>query len=91
MITPHSLETVPGIIVEHLVCILHHTETHVPLRTYTLQQVTPLSKHTSFLPHHLAQSDCLAADRHGQGDTRLTLTPSVIPNSNYVIMVTDSN
>jgi hypothetical protein len=33
------------------------------------------------------QSDCLAADRQGQGDTRLTLTPSVIPNSNYVIMV----
>jgi hypothetical protein len=42
-----------------------------------------------FLPHYLAQSDCLAADRQGQGDTRLTLTPSVIPNSNYVIMVND--
>jgi hypothetical protein len=40
-----------------------------------------------FLPHYLAQSDWLAADRKGQGDTRLTLTPSVIPNSNYVIMV----
>jgi hypothetical protein len=38
---------------------------------------------------YLAQSDCLAADRQGQGDTRLTLTPSVIPNSNYVIMVND--
>jgi len=25
----------------------------------------------------------------GQGDTRLTLTPSVIPNSNYVIMIGD--
>jgi hypothetical protein len=25
----------------------------------------------------------------GQGDTRLTLTPSVISNSNYVIMVSD--
>jgi hypothetical protein len=24
-------------------------------------------------------------------DTRLTLTPSVIPNSNYVIMVSDRN
>jgi hypothetical protein len=24
-----------------------------------------------------------------QGDTRLTLTPSVIPNSNYVIMASD--
>jgi hypothetical protein len=38
---------------------------------------------------YLAQSDCLAADRQGQEDTRLTLTPSVIPNSNYVIMVSD--
>jgi hypothetical protein len=34
-------------------------------------------------------SICLAADRQSQGDTRLTPTPSVIPNSNYVIMVTD--
>jgi len=41
------------------------------------------------LPHYLAQSDCLAADRQGQGDTRLTLTPSVIPKSNYVIMAGD--
>jgi hypothetical protein len=40
-------------------------------------------------PHYLAQSDCLAADRQGQGDTRLTITPSVIPNSNYVIMESD--
>jgi hypothetical protein len=40
---------------------------------------------------HPAQSDCLAADCQGQGDTRLTLTPSVIPNSNYVIMVSDWN
>jgi hypothetical protein len=31
----------------------------------------------------------LAADRQGQEDTRLTLTSSVIPNSNYVIMVSD--
>jgi hypothetical protein len=37
----------------------------------------------------LAQSDCLAADRQGQGDTRLTVTPSVIPNSNYIIMVSE--
>jgi hypothetical protein len=59
--------------------------------------ITPLSQHTSFLPHYLAQSDCLAADRNGQGKcgggghTRLTQTPSVIPNSNYVIMVSDWN
>jgi hypothetical protein len=31
------------------------------------------------------------ADRQGQGDTRLTLPPSVIPNSNYVIMVSYLN
>jgi hypothetical protein len=30
-------------------------------------QITLLSQHTSFLPHYLAQSDCLAADRQGQG------------------------
>jgi len=41
------------------------------------------------LPHYLPQSDCLAADRQGQGDARLTLMPPVIPNSNYVIMVSD--
>jgi hypothetical protein len=46
-------------------------------------------QHTYFLPHYLVQSDCLAADRQGQEDTRLTLTPSVIHNSNYVIMVSD--
>jgi hypothetical protein len=39
--------------------------------------------------YYLAQSDCLAANRQGQGDIRLTLTPYVIPNSNYVIMVSD--
>jgi hypothetical protein len=48
-------------------------------------------QHTTFLPHYLAQSDSLAADRQGQGDTRLTLTPSVIPKSNNVIMVSDWN
>jgi hypothetical protein len=41
--------------------------------------------------HYLAQSDCLAADRLGQRDTRLTLTPSVICNANYVNMVSDWN
>jgi hypothetical protein len=45
------------------------------------------------MPYYLAQSHCLAAERQGQGqeDTRLTLTPSVIPNSNYVIMISDWN
>jgi hypothetical protein len=41
----------------------------------------------SFLPHYLAESDSLAADR--QGDIRFTLTPSLFPDSNYVIMVSD--
>jgi hypothetical protein len=35
------------------------------------------------------KSDCLSSDRQGQGDTSLTLTPSFIPNSNYVIMVNE--
>jgi hypothetical protein len=47
--------------------------------------------HTSFLPHYLAQPECLTADRQGQGDTRLSLTPSVILTFNYVIMVSDWN
>jgi hypothetical protein len=33
--------------------------------------------------------NCVLEDQ-GQGDTRLTLTPSVIPNSNYVIMVSET-
>jgi hypothetical protein len=48
-------------------------------------------QHTSFLPHYVAQSECLPADCQSQGDTRLALTPSVLPNSNYVIMVRDWN
>jgi hypothetical protein len=56
-----------------------------------VQQITPLSQHTRFLPHSVAQSDRLATDRQGQGDTRLTLTPSVIPSSNYVIVVSAWN
>jgi hypothetical protein len=59
--------------------------------TYTHTLCTWLSQHTSFLPHYLAQSDYLAANRQGQRDTRLTQTPSVIPNSNYIIMVSDWN
>jgi hypothetical protein len=50
-----------------------------------------IKKVTSNVQSVPRQSDCLAADRQDQGDTRLTLTPSVIPNSNYVIMVSDWN
>jgi hypothetical protein len=49
------------------------------------------SPHNPLLSHYFAQSDCLTADRQGQGDTRLTLTPSVTLNSNSVIMVSDWN
>jgi hypothetical protein len=81
---------VPGIVVEHLVYILHHTETHVPLATYAVQQITPLSQHTSFLATLLG-SICLFGNRPpGPGVTRLILTPFVIPNSNYVIMVIET-
>jgi hypothetical protein len=56
----------------------------------TIQKVTRnVSKCSPPVSGHPAQSDCLAADRQRQGDTRLTLTPSIIPNSNYVIMVSD--
>jgi hypothetical protein len=54
-------------------------------------QVTPLSQQTYFFPQYLVQSVCLAPDRQGQGGTTLRLTPSVIPNCNYVIMVSDWN
>jgi hypothetical protein len=39
----------------------------------------------------LGSSDCTAADRQGQGNTTPTLTPSVIPNSNYVIIENNWN
>jgi hypothetical protein len=55
----------------------------------TIQKVVSNVQSVSRQSHYLAQSDCSSTDRQGQGDTRLTLTPSVIPNSNYVIMVSD--
>jgi hypothetical protein len=55
-------------------------------------EVSLVGKHTFIdTPHYLAQSDCLAVDRQGQGNTRLTLTPSVVPNSNDVIIVSHWN
>jgi hypothetical protein len=53
--------------------------------------ITIQYRNRSFLPQYkyLVQSDFLAADRQTQVDTRLELTSSVIPNSNYVIMVSD--
>jgi hypothetical protein len=49
-------------------------------------KVSPASLQT-----FIDKTKCVPEDRQGQGDTRLTLTPSVIPNSNYVIMVSDWN
>jgi hypothetical protein len=42
---------------------------------------------------NIQRTPCQSPDIHhqGQGDTRLTLMPSVIPNSNYIIMVSDWN
>jgi hypothetical protein len=54
-------------------------------------QLTIAIQNTYFLPHYLAKSKCLAADRQSQEDTRLTLTPYVISNSNYVTMVSDGD
>jgi hypothetical protein len=39
--------------------------------------------------NYLTQSDGFAAYHQGQGDTKLPITPSVILNSNYVIMISD--
>jgi hypothetical protein len=50
----------------------------------TIQKVT--SNVQSVPPLNLTPWQPTARAR---GDTRLTLTPSVIPNSNYVIMVSD--
>jgi hypothetical protein len=57
------------------------------VRVYAVQHNTIIT--TRVFPASLLDSICLAADLHGQWDTRLTLKPSVIPNSNYVIMVCD--
>jgi hypothetical protein len=55
---------------------------------FLIQGDQKLSVHLNITIHnYLTQYDCLAADRQGQGDIRFTLMPSVIPNSNYVIMV----
>jgi hypothetical protein len=77
--------------------LFHHPTSGLPKMAakephfYAGWSKSPCAQHTSFLPHYVAQSDCLAADHQGQGDRRLKLTPSVIPNSNYVIMVSDWN
>jgi hypothetical protein len=79
---------------QFLLCMFLHTgwsKTFCSPDDYNTESY--MEKHASFLSKYvyLTQSDCLEADRQGQGDIRLTLTPSVIPNSNYVIMVSDWN
>jgi hypothetical protein len=44
---------------------------------------------TAILQTFIHTPNCVL--EHRQGDTRLTLMPSVIPNSNYVFMVSDWN
>jgi hypothetical protein len=43
----------------------------------------------SSLPHYMSQYGRMAGDRQDQGDTRLRLTPSVILNCNYIIILRD--
>jgi hypothetical protein len=50
----------------------------------TIQKVT---SDVQSVPHQ--SPDCLVADLRYQWDTRHALTPSVIHNSTYVIMVSD--
>jgi hypothetical protein len=73
------LETLTGVLKDKNIQGDQKVSVHLMI---TIQKVT-----SNVQSVHLAQSDCLAADRQGQGDTRLTLTPSVIPNSNYVTMI----
>jgi hypothetical protein len=56
----------------------------------TIQNVSYTGSTTHVCLASLLGSICLAADRQGQEDTRLTLTPSVLPNYNYVITVSET-
>jgi hypothetical protein len=66
------------------------TRATVIAQTHLLLPYTGWPKYNT-IQYYLLQSDCLAADRQSQRDTRPTLTPSVIPNSNYVVTVSDWN
>jgi 6-phosphogluconolactonase/glucosamine-6-phosphate isomerase/deaminase len=52
----------------------------------TTQKVT---SNVKIIPSILGSVKLLGSRPPGPGDTRLTLTPSVIHNSNYVIVVSD--
>jgi len=56
--------------------------------TYILQGDKKVSVHLVITKQKVT-SNVQNVTHHGQGDTRLTLTPSAIPNSNYMIMVGD--
>jgi hypothetical protein len=68
-----------------------HTEELQGDQKVSVHLMIIIQKVTSNVPSVPRQSADMAADRQGQGDTRLTLTPSVIHNSKYVIMVSDLN
>jgi hypothetical protein len=71
----------------HLIITIQKVYIRTYVRTYVRTYI-----HTYINTHrYLAQSACLAADRQDQGDTRVTPTPSVIPNSKSVITVSDWN
>jgi hypothetical protein len=80
-------------------CPLHRNPLVQQRGNYTLADLTDLHRAIKSIcapdehntEYYLAKSNCLAAYRQGQGDIRLTLTPSAIPNSNYVIVVSDWN
>jgi len=61
-------------------------DVHDDQKVYVHLMIT-IQKVTSNVQSVPRQSPCIYWQ--GQGNTKLTLTPSVIPNSNYVIMVGD--
>lgn len=54
-------------VIQHIVSILHHTETDVPLGIFSLETVNMTT--VSFCLATLAQNGYLVADCHGQGNT----------------------
>jgi hypothetical protein len=75
-------------IVVHILCIYMYIQGDQNVSVYliTVQKVT---SNAQSVPRQSPGSDCLAADRQGQGDTRFTITLYFTPNSNNVIMVSD--
>lgn len=84
-VAPCSPETVLGIDFEYTVCSLPHRNTFHWER-YGLQRITQLNNsHLSFVS--LLTKDCLPSE--DQRYATITLTPHVIPNTNYLITTSD--